>query len=49
MVKMPINKIPSMLGGGIERLFQSLIKFQLYLKGMFAAVDSQKNVRFIRS
>ena len=37
-----INKIPSMLGGGIERLFQSTNKISALLKGNVAAVDSQK-------
>ena len=44
-----INKIPSMLGGGIERLFQSANKISALLKGNVAAVGFSKNVRFIRT
>ena len=37
-----INKIPSMLGGKIESLFQTSLKVSSLIKGNIAAVDSQK-------
>ena len=37
-----INKIPSMLGGKIESLFQTSLKVSSLIKGNVAAVDSQK-------
>jgi hypothetical protein len=37
-----INKIPSMLGGKIESLFQTSTKISALIKGNIAAVDSQK-------
>ena len=38
-----INKIPSMLGGKIESLFQTSLKVSSLIKGNVAAVDSQKS------
>lgn len=37
-----INKIPSMLGGKIESLFQTSLKASALIKGNVAALDSQK-------
>lgn len=37
-----INKIPSMIGGKVESLFQTSLKVSSLIKGNVAAVDSQK-------
>ena len=43
-----INKIPSMLGGKIESLFQTSTKISSLIKGNVAAVDSQKMLDLLK-